>query len=94
MMVQSAGIEPATFWTATRRSNPLSYDCIVDFQLPVSSNQFILVYFINPEIIFAISLTSLNVGSKFISEIYSRSIAIYTNGTISLSELSLLLKNF
>jgi hypothetical protein len=27
-MVQSAGLEPATFWTATRCSNPLSYDCM------------------------------------------------------------------
>lgn len=26
-MVQTAGLEPATFWTATRRSNPLSYAC-------------------------------------------------------------------
>jgi hypothetical protein len=26
-LVQSIGIEPMTFWTATRRSNPLSYDC-------------------------------------------------------------------
>gem|GEM_PF-3604578 len=31
-MVQSAGIGPATFWTATRRSNPLSYDCILDIK--------------------------------------------------------------
>ena len=25
--VHPAGLEPATFWTATRCSNPLSYEC-------------------------------------------------------------------
>ena len=29
-MASLAGLEPATFWTATRRSNPLSYKDILE----------------------------------------------------------------